>query len=217
MRNGAVDSIPRFQNKTKFIIMAKSGDKRRLEENKAHVQRIKTAIVITNAIFIIARFIIFRASVTKLHYTCTAITTLLYYISFGSLSNALGRRFRCLHYHQITALHHHHIYLHHLAAPYYAPTGELLFSGVDLKDGSLEYYHDIIYISIFTQIVALTTDYAWFILLLIPGYAIVKITVSLIIPRMKASDPIDIPETESEKKRREKKERQMARRQRMMS
>lgn len=53
-------------------------------------------------------------------------------------------------------------------APAYGPSGELLYSGQDLKVGGvMSYLHDVIYITLFVQLAGCVTDYAWLAFLLV--------------------------------------------------
>lgn len=48
------------------------------------------------------------------------------------------------------------------AAPHFAPGGEILYSGADLKQGGvLSYYHDLLYLAIFAQLGGVVTWWAW--------------------------------------------------------
>ena len=99
-----------------------------------------------------------------------------------------------------------------LAAPHYSATGELIFSGADLKTGGvMSYYHDVIYLSIFAQVAGAATNYAWLVFLCIPAYALHALWVYVIGPWWSAPSPQDVPESELDRKRREKRERQSVR------
>ena len=50
----------------------------------------------------------------------------------------------------------------HPAEPTYGETGELVDGGADLNMGGMcTYYHDLIYLAAFVQIVSIFTDRAW--------------------------------------------------------
>lgn len=54
------------------------------------------------------------------------------------------------------------------AAPAYNASGELIFAGQDPSMGGvMAYYHDILYIVMFIQILGSFTDWAWLALLLV--------------------------------------------------
>ena len=96
------------------------------------------------------------------------------------------------------------------AAPHYSASGELIYSGADRKMGGvLAYYHDVIYLSIFSQIFGAYTNYAWLTMLCIPAYGLWALFSKVLLPQW--STPEEVPETEQDKKRREKRERQEAR------
>lgn len=103
---------------------------------------------------------------------------------------------------------------HICAAPHYSPSGELIFAGADLKMGGvLSYYHDVVYVAIFSQILGAYTNYGWLAMLTIPAYGLWALFSKVLLPQW--STPDEAPETEQDKKRREKRERQEARVQRM--
>ncbi|KDD73758.1 hypothetical protein H632_c1861p0 [Helicosporidium sp. ATCC 50920] len=142
--------------------MARGGDKRRLEANKEHIRKLQIAALASNALFLFVRIYLRWASTSRLLLTGVAVIGLLYAVCYGSIANAL--------------------------APAYNASGELIFAGQDPSMGGvMAYYHDILYIVMFIQILGSFTDWAWLALLL------------------------DVGETAVEKKRREKKERQAAR------
>ena len=75
--------------------------------------------------------------------------------------------------------------------------------------GVLSYYNDVVYVSIFCQMLGSYTKYAWLVMLAIPGYAGYALLTNVLLPSW--STPEEIPESEVDRKRREKKERQGAR------
>jgi len=166
--------------------MAKAGDKKRLEENKAHLQRLKIVIGIANAVFIIARFVLNRRGTTGYHYMALALTTVLYAFCYSAVAAAL--------------------------APHYSSSGELIYSGADLRTGGvMEYYHDIVYIAVFAQVAGAFFNKAWLVFLAIPAYCLYALWTNFLGPYMNAPSPPDVPESEADRKRREKWERQTTR------
>lgn len=97
-------------------------------------------------------------------------------------------------------------------APHYSPSGELIYSGADLKTGGvIEYYHDVMYVAAFVQLLGCYTDKAWYVFGVIPLYALFALVTKVLLPSWTAPEVPDIPENELDRKRREKKERQAAR------
>ncbi|GAB4822375.1 hypothetical protein N2152v2_009421 [Parachlorella kessleri] len=142
--------------------MAKSGDKKRLEENKAHTRNLLILICVANAVFLIARLYLRKETTSWLHYAGLALTSVIYAFCYGSITYAL--------------------------APHFNSAGDLVYAGADLKTGGvLSYYHDLLYIASFVQLAGAFTNWAWLAFLL------------------------DAPESDLDKKRREKRERQEAR------
>ena len=103
-------------------------------------------------------------------------------------------------------------FLPHCTAPHYSAAGELIYAGADLKTGGvLSYYHDVIYLCIFSQAAGAWTNWAWLALALVPAYAAWALVIKVLLPSWGSKDDGPVPETELERKRREKKERQAAR------
>lgn len=73
----------------------------------------------------------------------------------------------------------------------------------------LSYYHDIVYLSLFSQILGAWTNYAWLAMAAIPAYALHALITKVLLPSWKT--PEEMPESELDRKRREKRERQSAR------
>lgn len=104
------------------------------------------------------------------------------------------------------------------AAPHYSSTGELLFSGADLKTGGvLSYYHDVLYVTLFSQSLGSFFNYGWLFMISIPVYAIYALVVNVLIPAWSSNDVASPPESEADRKRQEKHARQAARAQKFAS
>ena len=91
-----------------------------------------------------------------------------------------------------------------------------MYPGADLNKtgGALSYYHDIIYISCFCHVVGAAFDVAWYVMALIPLYAGFKLFSLLggsLFSGGGSNGAFDAIETEADRKRREKRERQAAR------
>lgn len=98
------------------------------------------------------------------------------------------------------------------AAPHYSSTGEIIYSGADLKTGGvMEYYKDGIFVCIFCQMLGAYTNWAWLALLAIPAYAFYMLWVNVVGPWWNSSSNVEVPESELDRKKREKRERQAAR------
>lgn len=168
--------------------MAKAGDKKRIQDNKRHLDNLASYIAYSNVLYVIVRLARRRATATLLHYVVgLGVTNLVYLATYTLIKKAL--------------------------APHYSPTGEIIYSGADLKTGGIvSYYHDVLYLTLFSQTAGSFTDKAWWVHALIPGYAVGKIVSGVIIPWFTAPKAqADEQETEIDRKRREKKERQAAR------
>eukprot|EP00963_Diacronema_lutheri_P007365 scaffold649_cov347-Pavlova_lutheri.AAC.4 len=59
-----------------------------------------------------------------------------------------------------------------MAKPTYGPNGDLVDGGADLSlGGTLEYLHDVLYITVFVHAATIVSDWFWLAYLIIPGYA----------------------------------------------
>eukprot|EP00887_Chlorella_sp_A99_P003081 scaffold9.g3081.t1 len=163
--------------------MAKSSDKRRIDENAAHLRKLGGAILIANAAYVVGRLLLKRGSATWLHWGGFAFTTVVYAFCWFSIRAAL--------------------------APAYSATGELVYAGQDLKTGGvLSYFHDVVYVSIFVQLGGALSDWFWLAWLAVPVYALYALLVHVALPYWNTPRLPDLPETEAERRRREKRERQ---------
>lgn len=167
--------------------MAKAGDKKRIESNRKHIQILQLIIAVSNIVFILFKFLL--KSATTWHWIALASTTLLYSFTYNFIAKSL--------------------------APHYSQTGECIFPGSDpSKGGPISYFHDVLYLTAAAQFGGAFTNYAWLVLALVPGYALMKLTTLVLIPWLSGpsqSSSYMPRETEVERKRREKKERQEAR------
>lgn len=135
-------------------------------------------------VYIASRFFFFKNPIVGWHGAALILTSILYTVCFSGIVAAL--------------------------APHYSTTGDIIFSGADLKTGGvLSYYHDIVYLSLFSQILGAYTNYAWLAMAAIPAYALHALITKVLLPSWKT--PEEAPESELDKKRREKRERQDAR------
>ncbi|KAI3429460.1 hypothetical protein D9Q98_005552 [Chlorella vulgaris] len=166
--------------------MAKGGDKRRLEANAKHLQKLQIAIAAANVAFLVIRLLLRRTTAGKLLWVAWLATLVVAAAAYRMIASSL--------------------------APAYGPSGELLYSGQDLKVGGvMSYLHDVIYITLFVQLAGCVTDYAWLAFLLIPAYALYMLVTMVLIPYMNQPKMHEGIETEADRKRREKRERQSAR------
>jgi hypothetical protein len=183
-----------FDHRNTFSNMAKSGDKRRLAENAAHLKKLGILIAGANAVYIVVRLLLRRRTAAPWNYWALGGTTLLYGICYSAISNAL--------------------------APHYSPTGELIYAGADLAvGGALSYYHDVVYLALFCQVFGAATNWAWVAMAAIPAYALYMLSVKVVGPMLLGAGGgggggggiAEQTETEAERRRREKRERQAAR------
>lgn len=122
------------------------------------------------------------------HYRSLLLTSALYFGTYRGISAALS--------------------------PRYDASGALAFSGGDVSDGGvLSYLHDLLFLTLGAQTLSTLSDRFWYLLLLAPGYALYKLFQLVLIPRWTTpKEPqTAAEETERDRKRREKKERQAAR------
>ncbi|EFN59661.1 hypothetical protein CHLNCDRAFT_49457 [Chlorella variabilis] len=166
--------------------MAKGGDKRRLEENRRHLNKLRALVAGANVAFLVIRLLFRRSSAGKLLWAGWLLSGVICNVAYYMISQSLS--------------------------PVYGPSGELVYSGQDLSVGGvLSYMHDVLYISLFVQLAGCATDWAWLTFLLIPAYALYMLAVNVLIPYWNTPKLRDMPETEADRKRREKRERQSAR------
>ncbi|KAJ1987752.1 hypothetical protein H4R33_002714, partial [Dimargaris cristalligena] len=63
-----------------------------------------------------------------------------------------------------------------MGQPRYGPSGDLVSAGEDLAaPGLTSYMFDILYVTWFIHLGSLVTHYVWYLYLIIPGYAVVKL------------------------------------------
>lgn len=166
--------------------MAKAGDKKRIEENEAHLKAMRLLIFGTNVAYILIRLVLRSATATRGLYAGFALTSAIYAASFTFISKAL--------------------------CPTYGPGGEVIFAGQDRSIGGvLSYFDDIVYVTLFVQLLGLWTDKAWYAFLAIPAYAGYALAIHVVLPWWNTPTFKEAPETEADRKRREKKDRQEAR------
>ncbi|KFM23189.1 Transmembrane protein 208-like protein [Auxenochlorella protothecoides] len=167
--------------------MAKAGDKKRLEQNADHIRKLKIIVIVANVAWLVVRFLLRRSTVTWTSYAALGLTSLVYAICYPGIATAL--------------------------APHYSPSGELVYAGADLAQGGvLSYYHDLLYITAFVQLGSMISKWAWLAFIAVPAYCAYLLVIHVLLPYWSAprADTTSF-ESEADKRRREKRERQTAR------
>lgn len=116
--------------------MANSAAKKVVKSNRRRLKNVIAAVAITNAIFFLIRYLLFKSTFTRSHSISWVILIILYALPLTLL---------------ITS-----------ARPQYAEDGTtLIHGGHDIsKPGLLEYAHDTIYITIVTHVCLMFTRWA---------------------------------------------------------
>eukprot|EP00245_Coleochaete_scutata_P000129 TRINITY_DN10138_c0_g1_i1.p1 TRINITY_DN10138_c0_g1~~TRINITY_DN10138_c0_g1_i1.p1 ORF type:complete len:176 (+),score=28.86 TRINITY_DN10138_c0_g1_i1:52-579(+) len=166
--------------------MANQGAKKRKEENERQIKFLLYVILGATAWFVLGRMVLFWSSTSWRHWFALALASTSYKLCFDQLS--------------------------YMATASYDDQGELTDGGYDLKMGGMsEYLHDIIYITAFIQFASVFSDYVWLLYLVIPAFAAYKIWQSILYPYFFGGQEADAPESEKERKKREKLEKKAGR------
>mmetsp|Transcript_35604 Transcript_35604/g.42880 ORF Transcript_35604/g.42880 Transcript_35604/m.42880 type:complete len:189 (+) Transcript_35604:202-768(+) len=172
--------------------MAKQGAKKLIESNKKHLQKLQIAIAVSLGLYAVIRLHLFKASTSWWHYFgffCSSGTALFFYWLLSLMAKAT-----------------------------YGSQGEVLDGGLDLtvSTGFATYYHDLIYITIFVQVMSsLVSDWFWLVYSVVPMFCIFRLWTDVISPYIFTPQPGEdgygdgVPEneTKAERKKREKMER----------
>ncbi|CAD6243067.1 unnamed protein product [Miscanthus lutarioriparius] len=130
--------------------MAKQGAKKMKDENKKRLDLLLRIILISNAIYIVVRMAIMHSSFTWKHWIGLMVTSAAYFLPYKQLAS--------------------------MAKPVYSDNGELLDGGFDLSTGGVcEYLYDVIYITVFVQLMSIISEKFWWTYLVIPAFAGYKI------------------------------------------
>lgn len=125
--------------------MANSAAKKLAKANAARLQSLRLLILATNGIFGAVRAGLFMKSFRFYHGVIWAVFIAIYGVTYGLLSSAAKPTYR---------------------------DGKLVDGGEDIsKNGFMEYVHDLMYVTAFTQVLCVLSDYALLIMLVIPIYA----------------------------------------------
>eukprot|EP00128_Syssomonas_multiformis_P011979 Colp12_sorted_trinity150504_noHs@10112 len=164
--------------------MANKGNKKTLETNKRILSQHLNAILGVNVFYVLVRIAWFYDSFGFWQWVLFALSTLAYWGCYGLLASA--------------------------ARPTFSESGELLDGGHDLSVGGLtEYYKDILYVTMFTQVCSTYSDNFWFLWLVVPAFAGFKLWTGVIAPWIFAPAPEEGPMDEKTRKKLEKKEKKM--------
>ncbi|EES05756.1 hypothetical protein BDA96_04G307600 [Sorghum bicolor] len=130
--------------------MAKQGAKKMKDENKKRLELLLRIILVSNAIYIVVRMAIMHSSFTWKHWIGLMVTSAAYFLPYKQLAS--------------------------MAKPVYSDNGELLDGGFDLSTGGVcEYLYDVIYITVFVQLMSIISEKFWWTYLVIPAFAGYKI------------------------------------------
>eukprot|EP00897_Mesotaenium_endlicherianum_P007622 jgi/Mesen1/6889/ME000353S05908 len=166
--------------------MANAGAKKRKEENERRLKSLLRVVLIANGLYLVLRLGVFYSSFKWQHWLGLLITSAAYSFCYGQIST--------------------------MAKPFYDESGELIDGGFDIGLGGLcGYYHDIIFLTAFIQVVSILSDKAWYLYLLVPGFAFYKLWVLVLYPYFFAPRPQEEEEDEKSRKKREKAEKKAAR------
>ncbi|KAG2485419.1 hypothetical protein HYH03_015801 [Edaphochlamys debaryana] len=168
--------------------MANAGAKKRVDENKKHLQNLKIAIAVGVAAYVLVRLLLRGGYASTWHIVGLAGTFILEVFAFQAINN--------------------------FAEPEYGANGELVYGGADLSMGGMcGYWHDLLYISVFVQVATCITTWFWFTLLIVPGFAGYLLWVNVLQPYMSA--PRAEPEMDEGSRRRMERTQQRAERRKM--
>ncbi|KAG2660416.1 transmembrane protein 208 homolog [Panicum virgatum] len=165
--------------------MAKQGAKKMKDENRKWLDLLMCIILISNAIYIVVRMAIMHSSFTWKHWIGLMLTSAAYFLPYKQLAS--------------------------MAKPVYSDNGELLDGGFDLSTGGIcEYLYDVIYITVFVQLMSLISEKFWWTYLVIPAFAGHKIS-GLLRGAFSSGGSEGEVEDEKTRKRREKMEKKASR------
>eukprot|EP00899_Mesostigma_viride_P019991 jgi/Mesvir1/27994/Mv20192-RA.1 len=168
--------------------MANQSAKKRIAENKKHLQKLAVFIIAANAVYFVLRLLVFGASTSWWHWVALAVCGAAYHFCYSGIR--------------------------YMAEPAYDEQGALIDGGSDLNMGGLlEYYHDIIYILGGVQIASVVSDKFWLLALVIPAFAGYKLWTMVLYPYVFArrqGDDAGGGESPRSRRRREKAERKAA-------
>jgi hypothetical protein len=144
--------------------MAGQGAKKRVEDNKRHVQKLRTVALVGLLLYIFGRFGWYKSSVTWLNYVGLVMLASIEYMSYRWIALA--------------------------AAPKYDAEGKLEDGGMDLfSGGTVSYAHDVLYVCIFLGIVGIFTDWVWLIWLVVALFILYQLWVKILYPYVFSSRP----------------------------
>lgn len=99
-----------------------------------------------------------------------------------------------------------------MARPAYGPNGELVDGGADLSlGGTLEYLHDVLYVTAFVHTMTLVSDWFWMVYLVIPTYASYLLWIGVVKPYVFAPGPEETSDSRADAKKKAKMEKKASR------
>jgi hypothetical protein len=165
---------------------ATRGQKQILEENKSTISWYMKMSFVTMVVYLFFMTFMFSESFTALYISLSILSSLVYGTCIATMN--------------------------YMARPVYSETGGLLDGGLDLNmkggGGVSEYLKDLIILTSLTQLLSLFSNWFWWLLLAVPGYATYLFWVNIAAPWIFAPAP------EVDQEREDKKQRKLDRRMR---
>ncbi|KAG8071763.1 hypothetical protein GUJ93_ZPchr0006g45144 [Zizania palustris] len=165
--------------------MAKQGLKKTRDANKKQMDLLLRLIIGANVIYIVVRMAIMHSSFTWKHWIGLMVTSAAYFLPYKQLAS--------------------------MTETNYSDEGELINAGYDLNTGGIsEYLQDVIFITLFVQLMSIISDKFWWTYIVIPAYGVYKISGLLRGAFFSGSSEGEI-EDEKTRKKREKMEKRASR------
>lgn len=169
--------------------MAGAGAKKRLEENRRHLNVLRIWLATGFITHFVVRLLLKGSSATTWHWLGLGATTLVNYISFFMITQH--------------------------AKPTYDANGDLLDGGGSMSmKGINAYCHDLLYITSFVQCGTAFFSWFWYVYLLVPAYGLYKLFQNVVVPWFSSSKqqaPVMDEETRKKMERAEKRAQARAR------
>ncbi|PNW86817.1 hypothetical protein CHLRE_02g096850v5 [Chlamydomonas reinhardtii] len=137
--------------------MAGAGAKKQFEANRKKLSALRIAIAVGIIAHALIRMVLRQGYLSKWHWIGFGATFMLEAFAYSAISR--------------------------FAEPEYSESGELLYGGADLNMGGMcGYWHDLLYISVFTQVATCLSLYLWYTLLVVPGFALYMLAANVLLP-----------------------------------
>uniref|UniRef100_A0A7S0YGZ0 Transmembrane protein 208 n=1 Tax=Polytomella parva TaxID=51329 RepID=A0A7S0YGZ0_9CHLO len=168
--------------------MAGAGAKKRVEENRKHLYRLRIAMLVGVSFQVLVRILLRGGYHSKKHVFGFLFTSFIDYLMYSWISG--------------------------FAEPVFDTSGELVDGGGDLSGkGMVSYYLDIFYVNTFVQVGSSLILKIWYIYLCVPAYASYQLYFKIIKPYLLTkNEPNDAPLDTTARKKLEKAEKRAERR-----